>query len=104
MDSATVLKVLRAANDATYVPQRPSGCGRAYVCVGTSDKKTVAALESACAALGLLFSRKGHYGVGRNSIYIGYDNADGKALAKSEAFAKVLKDHGLPAYADAAAD
>lgn len=104
MDSSMVLKALRAANDASYVPQRPSGCGRAYVCIGTGDKKVVAAVEAACAQLGLLFSRKGHYGVGRNSIYIGYDNADGKALAKSEAFAKVLKEHGLPAYADAAAD
>lgn len=104
MTETNVLDALRAAQAAPSTPARISGCGRAYVCVGTSDKALVKALASACKTLGLLFDAKGHYGVGRNSIYIGYDNADGRALGRSKVFAEVLNKHGIPAYDDAAAD
>ncbi len=105
MDKVEVFKALEAAKAAPGTPTRASGCGRAYVCVASGDRKLVNAVAEACKKLGLLFERKGHYGVsGRNSIYIGYDNADGRALGRSNAFAEVLNKHGIPAYTDAAAD
>jgi len=99
---ASVVEALRAANTAPYTACRPSGCGRAYVCV--SDKALAKVVAAACAELGLLYSSKGHYGTGPRSIYIGYDNADGRALAKSRAFAAVLTARGIGAYDDAVAD
>lgn len=104
MEAKAVLEALKAAKDAPFVPARISGCGRAYVCVSGSDKDLLRAVAAGCKKLGLIFNRKGLYGVGRNAIYIGYDNADGKALGKSEAFAKALSDRGISAYHDAASD
>lgn len=101
---AEILEALKAANTAHFTPMRASGCGRAYVCVGLTERAEITAVAAACKALGLLFERKGHYGVGRCSIYIGYDNADGRALGKSEAFAAALVERGIPAYTDAASD
>lgn len=97
-----VLDALRAAQAAPSSPVRASGCGRAYVCV-SGDKATIKAVAAACKTLGLIFQRVG-YGVGSNAIYIGYDNCDGRALGRSEVFAKVLNDHGISAYPDAASD
>lgn len=101
-----VLEALKDANAAPFAPKVGpcGGCGRAYVCVRVNDRETLASLAKACKALGLIYSRKGLYGTGRNAIYIGYDNADGRALAKSEAFAATLTAHGLPAYSDAVVD
>jgi hypothetical protein len=72
--------------------------------VSGSDKALLKAVAAGCKKLGLLFERKGHYGVGRNSIYMGYDNADGRALGKADAFAKALTDRGIRAYSDAKED
>lgn len=104
MTKTEVLEALTAAKSAPFAPGPISGCGRAYVCVMSKDKEVLKAVAAACKSLGLLFDRKGHYGTGKNSIYLGYDNADGRALAQSRAFAKVLNDRGLPAYDDAVAD
>ena len=104
VEKAKVLEALKAANAAPFVATPACGCGRAYVTLSSrNDRKTVNAVAAACKALGLLFCRKA-YGAGSNAIYVGYDNADGRALAKSEAFAKVLTEHGIPAYSDAVAD
>lgn len=100
----TVYEAIVAANGAPYTPARASGCGRAYVVICTGDKAILKSVAAACEKLGLLFSRKGHYGTGGNSIYIGYDNCDGRALGKSQAFAQVLNDHGIKAYSDAVSD
>jgi len=105
MTKNEVLEALTAAKNAPYVAGSISGCGRAYVCITSSnDRSVVNAVATACRQLGLLFERKGHYGTGKNSIYIGYDNADGRALARSKVFAKVLSDRGIPAYDDAVSD
>ncbi|MDQ3170319.1 MAG: hypothetical protein M3Q55_09305 [Acidobacteriota bacterium] len=104
MSRAEVLAILRAAHAAPVAPVRASGCGRAYVCVSTSDKDLLKAVAVACKALGLLFERRGHYGTGSNSIYIGYDNCDGRAIGKSIAIAAALSAAGIPAYDDAVAD
>ena len=109
MKEVNVLEALRVAQNVPYKPARPSGCGRAYVCVMTPDvdkkakRKFHQDLLKACAELQLIFNVRGH-GVGRNAIYIGYDNCDGKALGRSEAFAKSLCDAGIQAYPDAADD
>jgi hypothetical protein len=98
-----VLDALKAAQAAPFTPARASGCGRAYVCISSSDRALVKAVKDACKTLGLIFTPKG-YGVGRNAIYIGYDNADGRALGRSKVFAEVLNAHGISAYDDAACD
>jgi len=71
------------------------------VCI--SDKKLAKTVKAACEQLGLRYLPKA-YGVGDRAIYVGYDNADGKALAKSEVFARVLNERGIQCYADAASD
>ena len=82
-------------------PLRGSGCGRAYVCV-SGEKAEITAVAAVCKKMGLLFQRKG-YGVS-NAIYMGYDNCDGRALAKAKAFAEACAARGLRAYDDAVAD
>src|SRR5574338_118260 len=90
---------LQAANAAPFSSDGPAcGCGRAYVVLSSENtRETVNAVSAMCKKLGLMFLRRA-YGVGRNAIYIGYDNADGKALAKSKAFAAELTKHGIKAY------
>lgn len=115
MTKTEIKTALETANKAPYQPQRASGCGRAYCVISIPKKladgsrnperaKTLKAIEAACKELGLLYCKE-TYGVGKvPSIYIGYDNCDGKALAKSEVFAASLKASGIPCYADAASD
>jgi len=105
----TKLEVLKALETAWAAPAAPKsgptgGCGRAYVCVSSSNgREIVNAVSAAAKKLGILFLRK-NYGAGGNALYVGYDNADGRALAKSEAVAASLKAAGIACYADAAAD
>lgn len=105
MTKEQVTEAIAAANAAPFTPKTGAfgGCGRAYVCIGGKDRKLINAVARACAALGLIFQRKAYYGL-RNAIYIGYDNADGRALAKSEAFAASLTAAGIPAYSEACSD
>jgi len=104
MTKDQVLTALSAALEAKFVPAPPSGCGRAYVCISHgADKATLKEIAKACKELRLIFQTKG-YGVGNNAIYIGYDNADGRAIGRSKAFAQVLSEHGISAYPDAASD
>lgn len=98
----TVLEAIKAAKDAPYTVDRASGCGRVYVTVG-GDRKTINAVAAACKALGLIFQRKAYYGL-RNAIYVGYDNADGRALARGKVFAETLRARGISAYDEACAD
>lgn len=100
-----VLEALVAAKAAPFTsPGRGYGCGRAYVCVSSSNgRATINAVSAACKALGMIFNRKG-YNVGPNAIYIGYDNAKGDMIAKSEAFAAALNAKGIACYADAGED
>lgn len=115
MTKQEIAAALKIANQAPFQAQRASGCGRAY-CVISIPKKledgsrnaartqTLKAIEAACKELGLLYCKE-TYGVGKvPSIYIGYDNCDGKALAKSEAFSASLNASGIPCYADGASD
>jgi hypothetical protein len=105
MDKVEARKALAAALDAAMASTAKGpcgGCGRAYVCL-TGDRKQVNAMSAACKAMGVTFLRKA-YGTGGNAIYMGYDNADGKALARSEAVAATLNELGVRCYSDAVGD
>ena len=81
------------------------GCGRAYVYLSsTADKKSLNEFKAAIAAAGLRYLGKA-YGVGSSrTAYVGYDNADGVALAQAEAISANLRALGLPVYDDAVSD
>jgi hypothetical protein len=103
LSKVEVLEAVKAAAQAPVGPAKPAGgCGRAYVCV-SGERPIINAVSAACKKLGLLFLRKA-YGAGSNAIYCGYDNCDGRALAKAEAVAAKLNEKGLRAYVDAVAD
>lgn len=94
---------LKAANEATFVPARASGCGRAYLGFYDLSKPEKKALKAAAETLGLMFLKEA-YGTSGNVLYVGYDNADGKALAKAEVMVKVLGEHGIKSYVDPVSD
>lgn len=97
-----IADALKAAMAASFTPRRPSGCGRAYVCV-RGTKEEIKAFAAACKAQGHVFMKKA-YGSGSNALYVGYDNCDGRVLARADVIAEVLNKHGLSAYADAVGD
>lgn len=101
---ANVLEALTAAWSAPYTKKTGAfgGCGRVYVSV-SGEREFVNAFAAAAKKLGLIFQRKAHYGL-RNALYVGYDNADGNALAKGEAVAEALKARGFSAYSEAFGD
>ena len=96
-----IKSALVAALAVPYVRARASGCGRAYVCVDL-ERTELTAFAAVAKALGHIFQRKG-YGVS-NALYVGYDNADGRALGKAEAIATELSKRGISAYAEGVAD
>lgn len=86
-----VAEAFAAAQHVT--PERISGCGRVYVVpFGTTRRSTLAA------------ARKAGKIVVNGMIYVGYDNADGVALAKGTAIVAALKAHGVSCYRDEHAD
>lgn len=103
LSKEAVKAALTAALAAPFTAKGPcGGCGRAYV-VLTAGRPEVNAFAAACKAAGVTFLRKA-YGVSGPALYCGYDNADGRALAKSEAVAASLNAAGLSCYADAVSD
>ena len=102
MTTEEIKATLLAANAASFTAGRGYGCGRAYVCL-SGPKEEVKRVAASCKELGLMFLKKA-YGTSGNAIYMGYDNADGKAIAKSEAFASVLNARGIKCYTDAVGD
>lgn len=102
MTKEAVMVAVAAALAAPSEPVRSCGCGRAYVAV-CGERAEVNAVAATCRKAGVLFVRK-NYGAASNAIYCGYDNADGRALGKAEAVAKVLNAHGLRCYVDTQED
>ncbi len=97
-------RMLEAANAAPARAVRSYGCGRAYVAVRGVEKAERRAFMAACKKLNLMFLSKA-YGTSGDVIYCGYDNADGRALAKAEAMAASLNEAGLAGcYVDPVAD
>ncbi len=102
MTKTEIFDAVKAAHAAQFTPAPASGCGRAYVVLacGAAERRAVA---TACKALGLMYLPKA-YGTAGAAIYMGYDNADGRALGKARAFAAALKDRGIACYDDAVGD
>jgi hypothetical protein len=100
MKAVELVPVLLAALEQPVVAKPACGCGRAYVCVG---KAWATEVGKACKKVGLMWLKKA-YGTAGNAIYCGYDNADGKALAKANAICEALRAAGVSAYTDAVAD
>lgn len=81
-----------------------SGCGRAYVVLSSAAPKAHLELfKKACAIVGVRYIGRA-YGTGSRAAYIGYDNADGRALAQAEAISKNLRALGLDVYDDGVGD
>ncbi len=99
MTKEEILAAMTTAFSIKATPNGTSGCGRVYVVV-SGDRSTINAVAAAAKKLNVIFQRRAHYGMS-NALYIGYDNADGKALAKGEAVAASLSAAGLSAYMDA---
>ena len=88
------LAILSAAFATPFQPERPSGCGRVYVCVSKDHAKGI---KAAAKRLGQIFQTTSHYG-DRYALYVGYDNADGKALGQGTAIVSALNAAGISAY------
>lgn len=73
------------------------GCCRVYV--GISDPEAAKAVAKAAKKIGKIFDKKSHYGT-RNALYVGYDNCDGRALARATAIVSALKAAGVDSYRD----
>lgn len=104
MNKTEIADILRAAMALPFEPKKgpTGGCGRVYVCV-YGDRATVRDFAAACKAHGLTWIGRGGGSIA-NSLYVGYDNADGGALARGEVIAAHLKANGISCYSDAHAD
>lgn len=81
------------------------GCGRAYVCLSsTADKATLNMFRRACEAAGLRYLGRAYGISSKRAAYVGYDNADGHALAQADAIALNLRALGFDVYSDGAGD
>jgi hypothetical protein len=95
-----LLETLKSAFEKPVTPERPQGCCRVYVSVADTAARKVA---SVAAKLGKDFQAKSYYGT-RNTIYVGYDNMDGRALARGTAVVSALEAAGISAYRDEQGD
>lgn len=110
----------KAALSAT-TPEPVNGCGRVYVCFSIpfpdalngakfalKDRNAFAKFWKARKEKGLtrfIYQKTGYYGLA-NCLYIGYDNADGKANAQALAFSKAFNaaQTGFTSYVEYGAD
>jgi hypothetical protein len=104
MEKSQVFEVVKSAFEMKVAPKQGAfgGCGRVYISV-CGDRAVINAVSAAAKKLGIIFQRKAAYGM-RNALYVGYDNADGRAMARGEAIAEYLKANGIVAYMDAHGD
>lgn len=100
LDYGAILTEAMTAAGAAPVTER-SGCGRVYVMlVGTAHRAGISKASKA-SSIRYFGAGKGRYSF---SLYVGYDNADGRALARGAAIARVLKDRGIDCYRDEVED
>lgn len=93
-----VLFAISCANNAD--PQPASGCGRAYVDLGKFRANSKAA--TFMKKHGIKITSRPY--CSHKVIYVGYDNADGRALAQASAMAVGFRECGFNAMADADPD
>lgn len=87
-----VQKILADALSKPVAPERPMGACRVYVSILDADMAKL--VSKAAKKLGKDFQKKSYYG-DRNALYIGYDNFDGKDLARGSAVVAALKAAGI---------
>jgi hypothetical protein len=96
--SQAIINGLSASSTGSSSTDCRGGCGASYVCISSSvDRKTLNLIKKSVSQCGLGYLNKA-YGVGNRAIYIGYDNADGRALAQAEAIALNLRALGIDCY------
>ena len=100
MPAIDYVGALERAKVAPVPPVRASGCGRVYIVPEKAHKR---GLKAACAKVGMRWLADA-YGSAKGVIYVGYDNADGRALAKGAAMVEALKAEGIDCYRDEVAD
>lgn len=77
------------------------GCARVYVAIADDDHAK--GIAKAARKLGLDFQKRSYYGT-RNALYIGYDNLDGRELARGSAVVAALTAAGITCYRDEQGD
>lgn len=80
---------------AVSIPERPIGCCRVYVVI--TDPDAAKAMPKIAKKGNYIFQKKAHYGM-RNALYIGYDNCDGRSLARGTVVVNALKHIGIDCY------
>lgn len=89
------VELLREAFTKPVVAERPLGAARIFVAI--SDPAQAKAIAKAARKLGKVFQKKTCYG-DSNAIYIGYDNFDGRDLARGTAVVQALQSAGIASY------
>jgi len=89
------VELLREAFTKPVVAERPIGAARVFVAI--SDPAQAKAVAKAARKLGKTFQAKTYYG-DRNALYIGYDNFDGRDLARGTAVMLALQAAGIQSY------
>jgi hypothetical protein len=87
--------LLKTAFETQVPAERGIGCGRIYV--AGFDKEHAKGIKAAAKELGKIYQGRSHYG-DSNALYIGYDNCDGKALARGTFVVATLKAAGIGCY------
>lgn len=100
MPTIDYVAALSAAMSAPYTVTGSSCCGRVYVVPAKDHKR---GLRAAAKKLGARWLPEA-YGTSRGVLYVGYDNADGNALARGAAMVAALKAHGVDCYRDEVTD
>ena len=100
MPTIDYVAALKDALTAPYSVDARSCCGRVYVVPAKDHKR---GLRAAAKKLGARWLSEA-YGTSRGVLYVGYDNADGHALARGAAMVAALKAHGVDCYRDEVTD
>ena len=100
MPTIDYVAALEEAMTAPYIVTRSSCCGRVYVVPAKEHKR---GLRAAAKKLGARWLPEA-YGTARGVLYVGYDNADGNALARGAAMVEILKARSIGCYRDEVMD
>lgn len=76
-----------------------SGCGRVYVEIIKPKIRKNSAIEKVINSFGYRMTARPYHS-GNSRIYVGYDNANGKALREGKQIAKALTEIGVSCYSD----
>lgn len=97
-EAKRIVAYVSANRNAPHSAVRASGCGRVYVSIGYTKMMKSSPIAKELIAAGFKLTPR-PYRAGL-FIYVGYDNADGIALARGEYIASLFNDAGLRAFCD----